>query len=88
MNFLFAIKLSSVVCLQGANIYTESLYLFHCSCRPDTSQPVVKEATVIKKKRMIIESTWEYANDLVTNFSSNRREQEIKNKHVLLQGIR
>ena len=51
VNVIFPIKLSFVVFFfykLKIYIYSERLYRLHCSCRPDTSQPVVRETTFIK----------------------------------------
>ena len=47
VNVIFSIKLSFVGFFSTSwkYIYSERLYRLHCSCRPDTSQPVVRETT-------------------------------------------
>jgi hypothetical protein len=50
VNVIFPIKLSFVGFCSTSYTYinSERLYLLHCSCRPNTSQPVVRETTCIK----------------------------------------
>ena len=49
VNVIFPIKLSFVGFFSTSweNIYIAKDYRLHCSCRPDTSQPVVRETTFI-----------------------------------------